>query len=123
VIFDTGLSVKDLNSIPFKKITIEKEEIIIGKKNDHLFAFNNSCPHKGASLSKGRLNGDNIVCYMHGYEYNVFNGRLEDMKSWKKDSTWIEQNDQWRYSDDLKIYKIFSDNERIFIELNETSQD
>ena len=117
MIFDTGLTLKDLNSAPFRKITIEKEEIIIGKKNDRLFAFNNICPHKGASLSKGNLNDDNIVCYMHGYEYNIFTGKLENMKSWKKDSTWVEQNAQWRYSDNLKTYKIHLDKERILIEV------
>lgn len=121
MIFDTGLTLKDLNFTSFKKITIEKEEIVIGKKNDQLFAFNNICPHKGASLSKGSLNGNNIVCYMHGYEYNVFTGKLENMKSWKKDATWIEQNDQWRYSDDLKTYRIFLDEDRIFVELADTS--
>ncbi|VFJ13213.1 Rieske (2Fe-2S) protein [Candidatus Nitrosocosmicus franklandus] len=117
MIFDTGLKIDDLNSGPFKKITIEKEEIVIGKKNDRIFAFNNICPHKGASLSKGSLNGDNIVCYMHGYEYNIFTGKLEKMKSWKKDSTWVEQNDQWRYSGNLKTYKVHIDRDKILIEL------
>ena len=27
----------------------------------------------------------NIICYMHGYEYNIFDGRLVKMKSWKKE--------------------------------------
>ena len=117
MIFDTGLKVNDLNSTSFRKITIEKEEIIIGKKDDRFFAFNNVCPHKGASLSKGSLNCDNIVCYMHGYEYNIFTGKLENMKSWKKDSTWVEQNDKWRYSDNVKTYKIHLDKGRILIEL------
>lgn len=118
VIFDTGLTLSDLSSGLFKRITIEKEDIIIGLKNNRLYAFNNICPHKGASLSKGNLNGDNIVCYMHGYEYNIFTGKLEKMKSWKKHETWIEQNAQWRYSDDLKIYKTLIDNEKIFIDLS-----
>lgn len=116
MIFDTGLKLSDLQTGSFKKIAIEKEDIVVGMKNNKLFAFNNTCPHKGASLSKGKLNGDKIVCYMHGYEYNVFSGKLENMKSWKKDDTWIEQNSQWRYSDDLKTYKILVDNEKILIE-------
>ncbi len=118
MIFDTGLKLNDLELVPFKKITIDKQDIVIGKKNNHVFAFNNTCPHKGASLSKGILDGDNIVCYMHGYEYDIFTGKLKNMKSWKKDTTWIEQNSQWRYSDDLKTYKIYLDNEKILIELN-----
>ena len=63
-------------------------EIVVGKINDKLFAFDNVCPHRGASLSKGNLHGNNIVCYMHGYEYDVFTGKLEDMKSWKQDDKW-----------------------------------
>ena len=118
VIFDTGLTVSDLSSGLFKRITIEKEDIVIGLKNKRLYAFNNSCPHKGASLSKGNLNGDNIACYMHGYEYNIFTGKLEKMNSWKKHDSWIEQNAQWRYSDDLKIYKTLIDNEKILIDLS-----
>ena len=54
---------------------------------------------------------------MHGYQYNVFTGKLENMKSWKKDETWIEQNEQWRYSDDLQIYKIHLRDEKILVEI------
>ncbi|MBA2267179.1 MAG: Rieske 2Fe-2S domain-containing protein [Nitrosopumilus sp.] len=117
MIFDTGLKLNELKENSFKKITIEKEEILIGKRNNRLYAFNNICPHKGASLSKGSFHGDSVVCYMHGYEYNIFTGKLENMKSWKKDETWIEQNEQWRHSDDLKIYKIHLNDEKILIEI------
>jgi nitrite reductase/ring-hydroxylating ferredoxin subunit len=55
---------------------------------------------------------------MHGYEYDIFTGKLENMKSWKKDEAWIEQNEHWRQSDDLKIYKIQLDHEKILIEIN-----
>jgi nitrite reductase/ring-hydroxylating ferredoxin subunit len=54
---------------------------------------------------------------MHGYEYNIFTGKLEKMKSWRKDSSWVEQNAQWRYSDDLKTYRVHLEKERVFIEL------
>lgn len=117
MIFDTGVLSNELEENTFKKIHIQNEEIVVGKKNDQIFAFNNTCPHKGASLHKGKLQNNNIVCYMHGYEYNVFTGKLENMKSWKKDATWIEQNAKWRYSDDLKTYRIYEKEGRIFIEI------
>jgi len=118
VIFDTGILSGELSNNSFKRIILQKnEEIVVGKMNDKLFAFNNVCPHKGASLSKGNLHGDNIVCYMHGYEYNVFTGKLENMKSWKKDDTWREQVSAWRYSDNLKIYNIYEENGKIMINL------
>lgn len=118
MIFDTSVFAKDIKDGSFTKVILEnKEEVVVGKKDGKLFAFNNICPHKGASLSKGALNGDNIVCYMHGYEYNIFNGKLESMKSWKKDDSWIEQDQGWRYSDDLKTYKTLEKDGKIFIEI------
>lgn len=101
-----------------KKITVNITDILIGRRNGKLFACNNSCPHKGASLSKGDFNGENIVCHMHGYEYNLFTGKLENMKSWKKEDTWIEQDMEWRKSGDLILYKIFEENEIIYVKLN-----
>ncbi len=67
---------------------------------------------------KVTLHGNNIVCYMHGYEYNVFTGKLENMKSWKKDDRWMEQTLAWRHSGDLKTYNIYEKNGKILIEIN-----
>jgi nitrite reductase/ring-hydroxylating ferredoxin subunit len=119
VILDTGILSSDLRDKSFKKITLQNnEEIVIGKMDNKLFAFNNICPHRGASLTKGTLHGNNIVCYMHGYEYNVFTGKLENMKSWKKDDRWMEQTLAWRHSGDLKTYNIYEKNGKILIEIN-----
>ncbi|MDQ6863793.1 MAG: Rieske (2Fe-2S) protein, partial [Thermoproteota archaeon] len=41
--------------------TVDDTDIVVGRRKGKLFAFSNSCPHRGASLSKGELKGDNIV--------------------------------------------------------------
>lgn len=74
----------EINNNSMAVFTINHTDILIGRRNGKLFACNNSCLHRGASLSKGHFNNDNIVCYMHGYEYNIFTGKLEHMRSWKK---------------------------------------
>ena len=102
-----------------KKVTVNSEDVMIGRKNGRLFACNNSCPHKGASLSKGHMNGNNIVCYMHGYEYNVFTGRLEKMTSWKKEESWVEQDLEWRRSGDLVLYPISEEDGMIYVSLKQ----
>jgi len=101
--------------------TVNDTDILVGRRNGKLFAFNNSCPHRGASLSKGGLKGDNIVCYMHGYEFNVFTGKLENMKSWKREDTWLEQNSEWRKAGDLVLYHVSEKNGTIFVDLNDNS--
>lgn len=97
---------------------VNSTDVLVGRRNEKLFACNNSCPHRGASLSKGEFNGDNIVCHMHGYEYNVFSGKLENMKSWKKESTWIEQSPEWRKSGDLIKYAVFEQEGTVYVEVS-----
>ena len=97
---------------------IKQTDVLIGRRNGELFAFNNSCPHRGASLSKGEFNNDNIICYMHGYEFNIFTGKLEHMKSWKKENTWIEQSAEWRKSGDLILYTVIEKDEDIYVDID-----
>jgi nitrite reductase/ring-hydroxylating ferredoxin subunit len=96
-------------------VRIGRNDIVIGRRDGRLFAFDNSCPHRGASLSKGELKGDNIICYMHGYEYNIFTGKLEHMTSWKKDAAWTEQSPEWRKSGDLTLFPVMEENGNVYI--------
>jgi nitrite reductase/ring-hydroxylating ferredoxin subunit len=100
-----------------KVFSVDHVEVLVGRLHGGLFACNNSCPHRGASLAKGELRGDNVVCWMHGYEYNVFTGRLESMKSWKREDTWMEQSTEWRKSGDLTLYKIEEKDGAVYVHL------
>ena len=108
---------KDITEGHMSIYGIAKKDILVGRKNGKLFACDNSCPHRGASLSKGHLDGVSIICYMHGYEYNIFDGRLVTMKSWKKESSWIEQNPEWRKSGQLILYNILENEKGVFIDV------
>ena len=60
-----------------KKITIWNKDYVVWKNNNDYYACDNICPHRGASLAKGKVcNSNNIVCPYHGYEFNS-NGELK----------------------------------------------
>ncbi len=40
-----------------------------------IYAIADACPHRGASLSGGRLRGDTIVCPWHGSVFELATGR------------------------------------------------
>jgi nitrite reductase/ring-hydroxylating ferredoxin subunit len=111
-------SSEKINNNSMAVFTIKQTDVLIGRRNGKLFAFNNSCPHRGASLSKGEFNDNNIVCYMHGYEFNVFTGKLENVKSWKKENTWIEQSAEWRKSGDLILYTVIEKDKYIYVDID-----
>jgi nitrite reductase/ring-hydroxylating ferredoxin subunit len=98
--------------------TIDHTDVLVGRTNGVLFACNNSCPHRGASLSKGEFNKNNIVCYMHGYEFNIVTGNLESMKSWKKEDAWMEQSQEWRKAGNLTLYKVIEIGGTVYVEMN-----
>jgi len=98
-----------------KKFDLDHMEVLVGRLQGRIFACNNSCPHRGASLVKGELKENKVVCWMHGYEYDVFTGKLENMKSWKREDTWIEQSSEWRKSGDLILYPLMEKEGTIYV--------
>lgn len=107
----------DIPENSMRAFPVEKTDVLVVRHNGVLFACNNSCPHRGASLSKGEIKGDNIICYMHGYEFNIFTGKLVNMKSWKRDSRWMEQTAAWRESGDLTVYSVEEKDNEVYVEI------
>jgi nitrite reductase/ring-hydroxylating ferredoxin subunit len=108
----------ELKDDAIRLVRVDGVDVLVGRLRGRLFACNNSCPHRGASLSKGEFKGDNIVCYMHKYEYNVFTGKLENMQSWKREETWVEQSPEWRKSGDLILYSVHEQNGTVYVSLS-----
>ena len=98
------------NSI--KVISVRDSKILLCRSNNQLFAFDNSCPHRGASLSKSEIKGTKIVCYMHDFEYDLNSGKLIHIPS-----KWNEQNPNWTKSDNLLLFQIFEKNGEIYLHI------
>jgi len=43
--------------------------------DDRVFALDNLCPHKGGRLSEGAIEGEFVVCPMHGWKFLLADGR------------------------------------------------
>jgi len=53
--------------------------LAIGRTGDGYFAIDDLCPHAGGSLGEGMLDGDCVLCPIHGYAYHVRTGEgLDD---------------------------------------------
>jgi phenylpropionate dioxygenase-like ring-hydroxylating dioxygenase large terminal subunit len=54
-----------------KKVQVWNTNYVVWRnENGNLVALDDACPHKGASLSAGKLCDNNIICPYHGYEFN-----------------------------------------------------
>ncbi|MNV08210.1 3-phenylpropionate/cinnamic acid dioxygenase ferredoxin subunit [compost metagenome] len=63
---------------PGERILIVDEDLSIALFNvgGQLYAIDDSCPHQGASLCGGRLEGQMIRCCAHGLRFDLGSGYL-----------------------------------------------
>jgi ferredoxin-nitrite reductase len=57
-----------------KLVRVDGQEIAVFKRAGELCAIQNICPHEGGQLSKGWLEGDQAVCPLHGYRFDLDTG-------------------------------------------------
>ncbi len=54
--------------------TVGEKQIAIFNVDGIVYAMDDSCQHKGASLGNGQLNGKVVTCRAHGWRYDVTTG-------------------------------------------------
>jgi phenylpropionate dioxygenase-like ring-hydroxylating dioxygenase large terminal subunit len=55
---------------PIKSTIWGKNYVVWRSEKDEYVGLDDACSHKGASLSKGKICNNNVVCPYHGYEFN-----------------------------------------------------
>lgn len=59
-------------------VRVGGREIGIFRVGDRYHALDNACPHAGAPLSEGDLEGPIILCSAHGWQFDVTSGISTD---------------------------------------------
>jgi ferredoxin-nitrite reductase len=57
-----------------KAVTVDGIRIAVFRRGPQLCAIENVCPHAGASLAEGVLDGDEVLCPLHNFRFNVTTG-------------------------------------------------
>ena len=66
-----------------KLVRVNNEEIAVFKHQGQLCAIQNTCPHQGGQLSMGWIVGDEVVCPLHGYKFDLKNGACSTIATLK----------------------------------------
>ena len=68
--------------------SVQGRRIAVFFKDDRYFAINDFCPHMGASLAEGYLDGAGVICPWHAWKFCVESGAwLDNPKSSVKTET------------------------------------
>ena len=49
-------------------------KLCVGRAGSDWFAVDDTCPHAGGSLSMGMLDGDEVVCPIHAWGFDIASG-------------------------------------------------
>ena len=58
-----------------KLVNVNEKEIALFKSNNQFFAVDNMCLHMGGSLSEGEIEGNNVTCPLHGWQFDLKSGQ------------------------------------------------
>jgi 3-phenylpropionate/trans-cinnamate dioxygenase ferredoxin component len=86
---------------------INGNKIILAKYKGKYYAIDALCPHMGGDLSKGSLEGRNVICPRHGHKIDIFTGT----------STGLHLPFQKPHTGKSRSYRVFTEGDRIKIEM------
>jgi len=55
-------------------VNVNGENVALFRRGDEIFAIGDECPHQGGSLCAGWVEGDIVVCPLHGWEFDLRTG-------------------------------------------------
>ena len=69
----------DIEFGPGALCVADGHEFAVFRHADGYHALDNSCPHAGAALAAGCVEGDRVFCPWHGWEFEIPTGRCTTM--------------------------------------------
>jgi nitrite reductase/ring-hydroxylating ferredoxin subunit len=59
-----------------RELQVEGKTIALANVEGKFYAINNACLHRGGPLGQGPLQGRNVTCPWHAWEYDVTTGKI-----------------------------------------------
>ena len=69
-------STNDAKPNSMKGVTINDQKILLANVNGNYYAIGDKCMHRGCQLSKGKLQGETVICPCHGSTYELKTGNF-----------------------------------------------
>ena len=57
-------------------LKVDEKFLVLFNVNEQFYAIDDSCPHQGASLFSGKLDGKAIQCCAHGLKFDLESGYM-----------------------------------------------
>src|SRR5713226_8416035 len=69
-------SSKDVIAGTIRVFDVSGTKVDVTSVGGRLYAFDDTCTHRGCSLAKGKLDGTTVTCPCHGSQFDVTTGEV-----------------------------------------------
>lgn len=114
----TYVPVGKVNEIPsgaMKRFAVSGREILVARVADRYYAANSICPHMGADLSRGTLEGTILTCPRHASKFDLLDGRVTRWTDWTGVKSRVSR--MFRSPRPITVYRVRIEGDGILVEL------
>lgn len=58
-----------------RRVQVDDQTIVVTNIEGKLYVLSNSCTHRGGPLDEGELDGNAVICPLHGGQFDVRTGK------------------------------------------------
>jgi 3-phenylpropionate/trans-cinnamate dioxygenase ferredoxin component len=66
----------DITPGEMKVFDVAGTKVTVASTDGALYAFDDTCTHRGCSLARGKLDGTTVTCTCHGSQFDVTSGAV-----------------------------------------------
>jgi nitrite reductase/ring-hydroxylating ferredoxin subunit len=87
---------------------VENVDLVIIRYDDRISAFYGRCHNRGVLLADGYIDGENLICGVHGWDYRYDTGVSEynNDEQLAKFTSWIEDDGVWVDADEIRAWTV-----------------
>ena len=67
---------RDVAAGQMRVFDVAGTKVAVANADGHLYAFDDTCTHRGCSLAMGKLEGTTVTCHCHGSQFDVTSGAV-----------------------------------------------
>ncbi len=81
-------------------------DLVLVRFDDTVTVLYGRCAHRGALMADGHVEGDNLICGVHGWDYRLDTGISEynNSETLPKFNAWVENSQVWVDEDEIRAW-------------------
>jgi nitrite reductase/ring-hydroxylating ferredoxin subunit len=114
--FEAAAQVSDIKDGTVFPVHLKGTDLLLARVGQNYYAVENHCPHSGAEISHGTLDGSILTCPLHGSKFDLIDGKV--IRHW----TSIKASASKLFSpiQPLKTYPVKIEKEKILVKIDRT---